>query len=440
MSDRVTANKNSKTGDNVVKLGLFERPLANGKVREKFTLYDYFTFRNIVIGIGVLTGLFFLRNVVPPRTALLIISLLALAVLVMIEMSSRRRWERDLIGQFHRLGSDYDRLVRDVARNRNDTASLRKKLSDAAVTVARSYDKAPGEAVENRMIRAIAEQLSGLSDVAGEEQAEVGVLPADPEEAGDMAASDLHLTEAQVLQLLNAAVKQDRVDLFLQPVVGLPQRKVRFYEMFSRIRIRPESYLPAVRYIGIANRQDLMPVIDNLLLLRGLQIIRNTEDGDYNRAFFFNITSLTLNDPKFMGDLVEFIAQNRPLAPRLIFEMGQRDLSTMSADILPVLDGLSKLGCRFSMDQVKSLSVNFQHLEDRHIRFVKVEASLLMSEVREMGGLQRMKRLKAEFDRNGIDLVVEKIETDKQLLELLDVDIDYGQGYLFGKPALYDKN
>jgi cyclic-di-GMP phosphodiesterase TipF (flagellum assembly factor) len=119
--------------------------------------------------------------------------------------------------------------------------------------------------------------------------------------------------------------------------------------------------------------------------------------------------------------------------------MAQDDLATMSPDMTPILDGLSKLGCRFSMDQVRSMALNFTHLEQRHIRFVKIDAPLLMEEIRSLGGLQRMRRLKNEFDHHGIDLVVEKIETEHQLLELLDVDIDYGQGYLFGKPALYDK-
>jgi len=210
--------------------------------------------------------------------------------------------------------------------------------------------------------------------------------------------------------------------------------------MFSRIRIKSETYLPAKQYIEVARRQDLMPIIDNLLLLRGLQVIRNTEEGQYNRAFFFNITSPTLNDPKFMGDLVEFIAQNRILAPRLIFEMGQQDLATMGADMLPVFEGLSKLGCRFSMDQVKSVVIDFDQLAACHVRFVKIEASLMMKELGEVEGLQRMKRLKAEFDRNGIDVIVEKIETERQILEVLEVYIDYGQGYLFGKPILYDKN
>lgn len=426
----------------VPKLSLFDRPPVSARSRDESFLHGFLTFRNIVVGLGVLALLAGVWSAGGFQMALLVASLLVLLGLMLFEMSSRRRWERDMISQMQRASTDYDRLVRDVARNRNDTALLRKRLSDAAASVARSYDaRITSEPAEQRMLRSLVDQLSKLSDLP-EANDDVAVIPeTEPDlTAAPLPASPEHLTEAQILQLVRNAAKQDSIDLFLQPVVGLPQRKLRFYEMFSRIRLKPGAYLPAADYIEAAHKQDLVPIIDNLLLLRGLQMIRNTDDGSYNRAFFFNITSPTLSDPKFMGDLVEFISQNRALAPRLIFELGQDDLSTISADIVPVLDGLSKLGCRFSMDRVKSLNLNFARLESLHIRFLKADAALLMNEMKDDAGLTRLKRFKNELDRNGIDLIVEKIETDKQLLEMLEIEIDYGQGFLFGKPALYEKS
>ena len=44
--------------------------------------------------------------------------------------------------------------------------------------------------------------------------------------------------------------------------------------------------------------------------------------------------------------------------------------------------------------------------------------------------------IKKWLDRDGLDLIVEKIEDEKQLVELLDFGIDFGQGYLFGEPRL----
>jgi len=403
-------------------------------------LRHHLTLKNIVIGLGLLTGLVVLASAASFRMAALAAALFVFGFFIVLEMRARRRWEHRIIEQMQRMGGDLERLIREVARNRNEVAHLKKTLADAG-ELARSYGRRgkageTEEGIEQRMIKAIAEQLAQIDSRPQDRPAaprDVDVqLSALPEITAENAARVL--TDDQVMQLVQQAVEADWVDLFLQPIVNLPQRKTRFFEMFSRIRIRDDIYLPAERYIAVAMRHDLLSVIDNLLLLRALQFIRDTAAEDPNRAWFCNITSLTLNDPKFMGDLVEFIAQNRALAPRLVFEMAQHDLATMNPEAVPVLDGLSHLGCRFSMDQVREMAFDFDHLEARHIRFIKVDAGAVVQELRRSGGLQRMKRLKASLDRRGIDLIVEKVESDAQLIELLDIEIDYGQGYLFGKP------
>ncbi|TAL32478.1 MAG: EAL domain-containing protein [Alphaproteobacteria bacterium] len=434
----MSVSPQKKPDDNVIDFGVFRRPMA-GTAGQSFA--QYLTFKNVVIALGVATFLIFLGSVASARIAFLFAALLGLLGLLLVEMTSRRRWEAELVGQLQRMSGDYERLVRETARNRNDMMLLKRNLADAGAA-ARSHGKTPGDDLEQRMVRTLADQLSRLGDAAVAEVPEealsafeTGVIDADsPLMSATQETIGRMATDEQVLQLLNAAVRQDRIDLFLQPIMALPQRKLRFYEMFSRIRIKPDVYLPAERYIEVAMSQDLVPAIDNLLLLRGLQLIREVQD-DSGGAFFCNITSVTLNDPKFMGDLVEFIARNRGMAPRLVFELGQRDLATMSPDALPILEGLSRLGCRFSMDQVRSLSFDFAHMEARHIRFIKADAELVLREMKERGGMARLKRLKAELDTNGIDFIVTRIESERQLVELLDLGIDYGQGFLFGKPV-----
>lgn len=412
------------------------RPSPSGQ-REKFSL---FSFGNIVMALGVVTGIVLTGALFSARFALMLSALVGLAGLIVYEMASRRRWENEVQDQFDRITADYDRLVREIARNRNDFAGLKQLLSTAGERALKAQDEA-GEHSEQAMMKTLLDQLAHLTREPETQKKKVDIDFAVP--TLDMTGQELseedigaRMTDTQVLQVLRAAVEQDGVDLFVQPIVSLPQRKMRFYEMFSRIRVADDVYLPAERYIKIAMQHDILPVVDNLLLLRGLQLIRDTADKRDNRAFFCNITSLTLNDPKFMGDLVEFVSRNRELAARLVFELGQRDLATMSPDVLPVLDGLSKLGCRFSMDQVRSLSFDYDHLEARHIRFIKVSARHLLSELKEEYGLQRLRRLKSEMDREGIDLIVERIEAERQLIELLDLDVDYGQGFLLGKPQL----
>lgn len=246
-----------------------------------------------------------------------------------------------------------------------------------------------------------------------------------------------HYSDAMILGLLEQAVQDDRIDVFVQPVVSLPQRKHRMYEVFGRIRAMPGTYLPAEHYMRLAQKENLMTTVDNLLLLRCLQILRDRKEQNEETPYILNVSADTLNDTGFMGDLVTFLSQNRGMASRLIFELPQEELEHLSSALVAVLDGLSQLGVRFSMDRVRSGKIDINLLKSRHVRFIKFDGAWLIKEAQSSGGSARVSRLKTQLDAAGIDLIVEKIETEKALRELLDFGIDYGQGWHFGKPDLY---
>ena len=244
-----------------------------------------------------------------------------------------------------------------------------------------------------------------------------------------------NMNDADVLDTVREAVRTDRIDIFTQPIVSLPQRKLRFYEIFSRIKTPQGGTLTPERYLQLAatNDADILPALDNLQLLRCIQMLRDTEKRNSLVRFFCNIASSTLRDSAFMTELVQFLGQNSTLAPKLVFEMSQTDLASLPADIFPLLDGLGRLGCRFSMDNVYSLDFPLSALQARKIRFVKVDADFLIAQIRS-GKERDLSDLKTTLDRNNIDLICSKIESEQQLKEILDLNIDFGQGYLFGEP------
>jgi cyclic-di-GMP phosphodiesterase TipF (flagellum assembly factor) len=100
------------------------------------------------------------------------------------------------------------------------------------------------------------------------------------------------------------------------------------------------------------------------------------------------------------------------------------------------LERLARRGFRFSMDQVTDLSLDTDALAERQFRFIKVDAQRLLQAVHDPASPLDLRRFKASLDRNGIDLVVERIENEDTLRELLDYPIDFGQGYLFGEPRI----
>ena len=249
----------------------------------------------------------------------------------------------------------------------------------------------------------------------------------------------LNYDETEILAFLERAVREDRVQLYIQPTVRLPQRIPAFYECFSRITdnegniIRPEQYLP------VSDAAGLTAALDNLLLFRCVQLVRQTRREQPNILFFCNISNKTLTDIEFFTDFIDFMANNTQLASSLIFEFSQNTIEDSTFEIHTNLKRLAGLGFRLAVDQLKDLNFDLSTLSSKGFKFIKIDAHLLHEVAKGEDALINMNSLKGAMDRQAMDLIVEKIETEEMLLELLDLKIDFGQGYLFGEPKAVEK-
>ncbi len=243
-------------------------------------------------------------------------------------------------------------------------------------------------------------------------------------------------SDSVVLEIVREALRLDRVDVYLQPIVSLPQRKRRFYECFTRIRADDGSVVLPDQYIPLAEREGLVTTIDNMLLFRCVQLIRRTQRRNRDTIFFCNISQESLADLDFFNDFVDFIADNQDLAPGLVFEVRQADMQAAEGALFDNLRRLVQLGFRFSLDQVTHFAMGLDALSRAHFRYIKADAGRLLEHLALEQGDADIRHIKRELDRYGIDLIVEKVETEQQLVELLDFGLDFGQGYLFGEPRL----
>jgi cyclic-di-GMP phosphodiesterase TipF (flagellum assembly factor) len=122
---------------------------------------------------------------------------------------------------------------------------------------------------------------------------------------------------------IRAAVAANRIDLFLQPIVTLPQRKVRYYEAMTRLRTEESEHLAPEDYAGLAEAAGLMPTIDNVLLFRCVQVVRRLLTKNREIGLFCAISADTLVDAEFFPQISEFMQANRALSSSLVFEFAQ---------------------------------------------------------------------------------------------------------------------
>ncbi|MBL4720119.1 MAG: EAL domain-containing protein [Alphaproteobacteria bacterium] len=270
------------------------------------------------------------------------------------------------------------------------------------------------------------------TDLAVEERAEAALQLADA--TAKKFRSYNALDEGVILDIVREGLRRDRVDLYLQPIVSLPQRKQRFFECFSRIRAADGTMLLPDQYIETARASGLIRAIDNMLLFRCVQLLRRTERYNYATAFFCNVTPHSIGDRTFFEEFISYLENCPDLAPSLVFEFSQDEFELLGGDIAADMKRLSKSGYRFSLDQVSDMRFDVPALAARNFQFVKVDAAMILEQAKLNPEIVRA--TKQSLDDVGIDLIVEKIETEQMLAELSDFRIDFGQGYLFGEPRI----
>ncbi|MEQ3744901.1 MAG: EAL domain-containing protein [Henriciella sp.] len=249
--------------------------------------------------------------------------------------------------------------------------------------------------------------------------------------------------EDAVLRSVKDALQDGRVDLHLQPIVSLPQRRVSFYEGFTRLRRPDGSLILPAEFLDAARRASLMGVIDNMMLYRSVEVVRRLAARDRRVGVFCNVSSHSLEDPHFFPFFLSHMEKNRDLAGALIFEIRADRFEGRSKQMRSAMERLTALGFRFSIDHAETLEFDLPRLQDAGVRFVKVKGGDMIDQLRDPSGprpissVQRQisgKEVSAVCSRYGVTLIAEKIEEEVSVVEVLEYAIPYGQGHIFGAP------
>jgi cyclic-di-GMP phosphodiesterase TipF (flagellum assembly factor) len=393
-----------------------------------------------------------------------VLALSLLVTLIVYNTAATRGHDRDVVSQ---QIADLSRGTADLARQ---VGEVGRRLEAAEATAQAAAERARAAtaplAAEIETLGTLVKQLaesvaaheaalastaiSGLMaahpppppppEPAAESPPAESAATADPGELGEPEPEQVAggrfrgVDRAHVSALISDAIEDNRVDLYLQPIVSLPQRKVRFYEAMARLRTEDGEVLSPADFLPFAEAGGLMPRIDNVILLRCVQVVRRLTGKSRDIGVFCDVSGWSLSDPEFFPQFAEFMEANRALAPSLVLEFAQSTLRAMGPMENESLASLADLGFRFSLDRLTDLKVAPRELADRGFRFVKAPAALLLNR----NSTQATDIHPADFSdllgRFGIDLIADKIESEGTVVDLLDYDVRFGQGLLFSPP------
>ena len=270
---------------------------------------------------------------------------LLVAVHVMVVGRAQRaalKREIDQVREAHRLLADA------MESTQGALTELAQAIEAGALT---STEQLSGEV---RMLETLIQQMSDSIDERMARPTPVSAFEARHQQQSNV-----------LLQTIHEALAENRVDLYLQPVVSLPQRRTIFYESFTRLRAADDRVMMPAEYLSVAEGEGLVPAIDNLLLFRCAQIVRRLARQDRKVGVFCNVALSSLGDETFFPQFLDFLSENRDLNQALIFELGQAVFDARGAVEARNMAKLADLGFRFSIDKVQTLKIGRASCRER---------------------------------------------------------------------------
>jgi cyclic-di-GMP phosphodiesterase TipF (flagellum assembly factor) len=410
-----------------------------------------------------------LAIVLPPVLALpFAVGVMGLASLsALMSLDAQRRRDLDAVarnvGELNvRLGAT--RIKLDGLRSRIDSEPLRE--ADIAPTRSSLAELTAEVGLLGGVLRDVANAVSEHEEKLARAQPLADAAPqpgAAPGSAGSASASggsvrggvvlpaaDAIALVAQPDQRVDASLKrrdEERlaavvsafanggIEVHLQPVAALPQRRTVGYEALARLRLADGSLLLPSEFVMALERAGHGAGLDAQVLTQVLAICSHLNARAQDQFVSLNLSGGTWGEARALGSIARVLEAYRAQATRLVIEIPQRVWRTLDPARLGIVGGMAANGVRFAIDQVSDLRVDPVALADRGVRFLKVPALMLAGLGEQSSGLDiAAGDVSQLLRRAGIELIGERAETDRLVADLIDLDIRLAQGFAISQP------
>jgi len=217
-----------------------------------------------------------------------------------------------------------------------------------------------------------------------------------------------------------------------EPIVDVTTKTVYAYEALARGPEGTEYRSPDALFEA-AEDEGLLFELDCLCRRSGLDGAQGLPSGT---ALFLNVLPTTIHDPNFKPDaLIRTLERSRLQPSDVVFEISEKQ-SIASFDVFrEIRDEYRSLGFRFALDDTGSGYASLQSVIELEPEFIKVDRALVTGLDIDPAKQSLLRALQGVASSFGARIIGEGLDTLEELEMLEELEIPFGQGWLFGKPT-----
>ncbi|MBR0566401.1 ammonium transporter [Azoarcus sp. L1K30] len=241
--------------------------------------------------------------------------------------------------------------------------------------------------------------------------------------------------QMQWVARLHGALDEDRLRLFVQPIVPLSAAQAIHYEVLVRLEedgrlISPGSFIPA------AERYNLMPRIDEWVFRNVLAWVSDTyrKEGRIEGTWCINLSGNSLSDEGLLTQIRTGLARAALPHGALCFEITESSAVANLSRVVNFIGELRTLGCSFALDDFGSGLSSFAYLKTLPVDYLKIDGAFVRDIATDPINRAMVQAINTIGHTMGLVTIAEFVESADVLEVLREIGVDYGQGYHLGMP------
>ena len=217
-----------------------------------------------------------------------------------------------------------------------------------------------------------------------------------------------------------------------EPIVDVATKTVFGYESLARGPAGTPYHTPLVLF-ETAEEEGLVFELDCLCRQSGLDGAIGLPEGT---KLFLNVRPTTIHDPNFQPDALTRTLERTRLRPSdVVFEISEQESIENFDAFREIRDQYRNLGFQFAIDDTGSGYASLQSVIELEPDYVKVDRAFITGLDTDPAKQTLLKALQSVAAGIGSRMIGEGLDTLEELEMLGELGIEFGQGWLFGKPT-----
>jgi len=235
--------------------------------------------------------------------------------------------------------------------------------------------------------------------------------------------------------LIKEALNEQRFTLFLQPILSNNDiADVKMREVLVRLKCKNGRLMSPAEFMPIATQYDLMQNLDTWVVENSMLALQQLKKQGDKCKLSINLSPNSLNDSDMLQNLVSIVSDSPVASESICFEFTEAAVMRNLEAVHSFMAHLRAEGVQFALDDFGGGLSSLSYIRDLPIDYIKLDQSFIKNIVHDEPNKIIVSSISSMAKQLGIKTVAKSVENVETRHCLIDIGIDYSQGFGVAKP------